>query len=944
MLHKVLTYQLSARESVLLRSTYKSPTSVHIFSFSTDDTQLFPRIPQSDPNIIRTQVDLRGWAIEALSPTTTQVTLIEQSDPKGWSNKSSLPQQIITTVSGVGEFVIKNGGPPVLTRLGGGRAIINRYEHERSTFRLEYEADASRGATTSSQDTTPAASTTDLPATATPLSTTRPFVECEIRCDPEIWGGPVDVLVDPPAQAVSCLRRHRLSDNGGGLWITIEHDAFFVMDERLKVTIRKGFSSSAKDKNAVLVNGTRIKVEVEELPESEIKNLVKRKRVKPVRIPLDQPPVLGAIQRRRAEWAAEDENSPIVDDSASSIMFPQRPRGSAFLGSPFGRLMTTAVSQAAMSTTSAMSAVAKPFALTEQTVPTANKEPMQHALEALAYLRSLYTRTSQEGWVQVSDNGGLPILRNLETEISRTIPVHKASKVLEGINAEEVVNLLTSYDTRKIWDDRFDSAVILQDYGYGCQTAFTVIKGAFPFQPRGFYTASVVACSSRTSDVRADDGPGSETRSNLVHYIATASFNPQSVDDFSSNKYNPLGYAIGRVLVRGWICETLDPYTTENYAIPSTRCTFVSAVDFAGAVPATYNSVLNASLPRAIIRFENYLKLSTNLPFLYTPSFGIAIEPEEGPQEGWSFHRRDQNRLLLGRRYLADQNEFQVMIAVDMTQNGAFGRLDDTTPTPSGFLRKESPPSPTNVEAFHRPRTVSLSPPGSYTSDVRRSQSPDATSPFRHNTVGRASLSNSNSMAYRRKPLPSFSAQNDAAFKDFVVADFVVDSKQFPNGFTVNTQPLSRIPEETVDLNIVSDDQPPTSLPIEVKIFAISNALFKASYSDRSGSRYLVRISLPTSLYDTPPLEDPLTGQTITAPPRPPWLLDLIEKGGLVKINIKPVPVSASPTSSSSATPKIFVGTEAADVVNERKSLTILGKEQFNPSMSMPWVARFVCN
>ncbi|CAG8773973.1 6882_t:CDS:2, partial [Acaulospora colombiana] len=49
-----------------------------------------------------------------------------------------------------------------------------------------------------------------------------------------------------------------------------------------------------------------------------------------------------------------------------------------------------------------------------------------------------------------------------------------------------------------------------------------------------------------------------------------------------------------RVLVRGWICETLDPYTTENYAIPSTRCTFLSAVDFAGAVPAAYNSVLNA--------------------------------------------------------------------------------------------------------------------------------------------------------------------------------------------------------------------------------------------------------------------------------------------------------------------------------------------------------------
>lgn len=75
-----------------LKTTYKSPTSVHVFSFSTDDHGLFPSIPPVDPIIIRTQIDLQGWSIEALSPNTTQVTLVEQSDPKGWTNKSSIPQ------------------------------------------------------------------------------------------------------------------------------------------------------------------------------------------------------------------------------------------------------------------------------------------------------------------------------------------------------------------------------------------------------------------------------------------------------------------------------------------------------------------------------------------------------------------------------------------------------------------------------------------------------------------------------------------------------------------------------------------------------------------------------------------------------------------------------------------------------------------------------------
>lgn len=93
-----LTYHLfciefnRARDSVQLKTTYKSPTSVHVFSFSTDDHGLFPSIPPVDPLVIRTQVDLQGWSIEALSPNTTQVTLLEQSDPKGWSSKTSIPQ------------------------------------------------------------------------------------------------------------------------------------------------------------------------------------------------------------------------------------------------------------------------------------------------------------------------------------------------------------------------------------------------------------------------------------------------------------------------------------------------------------------------------------------------------------------------------------------------------------------------------------------------------------------------------------------------------------------------------------------------------------------------------------------------------------------------------------------------------------------------------------
>jgi hypothetical protein len=67
-------WPVQGRDTVLLKTVYKSPTTIHVFSFSADDPYLFPSIPPQDPTLIRTQVDLQGWAIETLSPSTTQLT------------------------------------------------------------------------------------------------------------------------------------------------------------------------------------------------------------------------------------------------------------------------------------------------------------------------------------------------------------------------------------------------------------------------------------------------------------------------------------------------------------------------------------------------------------------------------------------------------------------------------------------------------------------------------------------------------------------------------------------------------------------------------------------------------------------------------------------------------------------------------------------------------
>ncbi|KAG8693421.1 hypothetical protein FRC08_009116 [Ceratobasidium sp. 394] len=127
-------WPVNPRDTLLLKTSYKSPTAAHVFSFSTTDTTLFPALPPPELPTIRTHVDLHGFAIEALSPTTTLLTLLEQSRAKTGA------AGMVATLAGIGEMVIRGGGaPPVVSRLSGARKTRVRYEHERGVWRVEYE-------------------------------------------------------------------------------------------------------------------------------------------------------------------------------------------------------------------------------------------------------------------------------------------------------------------------------------------------------------------------------------------------------------------------------------------------------------------------------------------------------------------------------------------------------------------------------------------------------------------------------------------------------------------------------------------------------------------------------------------------------------------------------------------------------------------------------------
>ncbi|KAJ7746796.1 hypothetical protein DFH07DRAFT_942614 [Mycena maculata] len=934
-------WPVNGRDSVVLKTVYKSPTTIHVFSFSADDPHLFPNIPSVDPTVIRTQVDLQGWAIETLSPTTTLLTLLEQSDPKGWTNKTSIPTLMINALAGIGEFAIKCGGPPVVTRLSGAKANDMRYDHDRSSFKVEYEASTSRQSGNGGSDASNAIGSAGMPV-----------IECELRCDLDTWAPSLDIVVDPPPQSLSCLRRHRLSTEGGGLWLTLTHDAMFVDDERLLVLVRR---APGKEKGLVMVNGSRVSVDLEELQENEIKSLSKRKRVKPARIPLDQPPVVGVIRRRRAEWDADSEDSSGSDSNARSMGWATAPR----ISSPLTRFFTYTVDQTSAATRQAVAAISPATGVGDNAVPSASKLPMQYALEALAWIQQSHPHSSSDGWTALNDKG-LSVRRKLSPEISPVIQVHKGEKVIEGVSAEELAAIVTEFDCRKKWDDRFDSATVLESYGADCRTAFLVAKAGFPFRDRGFYVASVLA-RAYVAPSRRPNGEVAEQSNGLRNAIfcVSASFSPESVPSFSPAKYNPYGLPIGRVFVDAWILETLDPYTKENYAIPSTRCTHMVAVDYAGSIPAAFNSMINAAAPRAILAVEAYFKSISSLPITRLPAAGLVISEKEAHEPfagaAWRVRRRDEHRVLVHTKYVPDERVYRSTILLHVPAPAAppspMTRAEDRTPRPSRLTLSpglpDTPEVPLGLPSSGSDSTLT---PGSAISGLPSSTSPSSFPPARVSSPSlqpparertlSTSTSTSGTVRQRTESAGSASARevrarSSSAFTikgevrpptDLLVAELVVDSKLYPEGYAIGLRTRLRadvavgvrgqfIPLCAERAEGRRDDVLPLATTIHVMP---SSPLHSSGLTAEAPTRHLVKLTLPTAQYQISTVRDPLTDEVRGAPPKPPWLLALEEGGAVVEVEVRPGGKGAV----------VVVDGKDVAVVNEKEALTTLGREE----------------
>ncbi|GAA5822101.1 hypothetical protein JCM10212_005649 [Sporobolomyces blumeae] len=1009
-------WPVAARDSVTLRTSYKSPTSVHIFSFSTDDHSLFPHIPPCAPGVIRTQTDLYGWSIESLSPTTTSITLLDQSDPKGWSNKGWTPNQLVQAVAGVRDFTIKNGAPPVVTRLSGGRKRNIEYEHEKGWFKVEYEWSGTRDppfgvddagrdgnagslfdsasidpdrrsvlttTTTTTDDrasisTEASASTRRQPQIHSPSirpdSNAAPPIELELRCDVSVWSpSGLEIMVDPPPSSVSCLSRHRLS-SGGGLWLTIEHPPAIVESEgKVTVTVRRAQGvARGSEKGGVSINGARVRVDVEVLEEEKVRELEGRKRKKISPIPLDQYETLGARVwtgggagagagagggGAAGAGAGAGGNAPAQAGTplaatargGSLSTLPEGEDGKVGARSAGGSKEDSTTSATLGGKASSVPSVdgatdaledngpSSSTSGVEPTVPMTKPplEPPAAALEALAYLQSFHAEQGPEltdpapGWSIVSERGGTVVRKKIVPRISDVFPVYRGDKIVQGLTADEMASVVTSPGCRRVWDERVDQAVPLASFGNGISTLAISTKPAFPFKARIFYVATVVA------SVKVPSASSTSSTSTVV-FVASASYTPRADSDpFDPARINPSSLLGGEVLLEGWILETLDPYTSSVLAIPSTRCTYLAAIDQKGSVPLALNQVLNANLAKSIGNVETFGKTKGPLPRIWSPSPGVQIEgPLSEDGEGdcvWRLttSRNEGPSRVVCSNYGDEENTFRALFRV--AAKTSIGSKDDETDRQAGDKQEAGSGRAKGAPSASTGTTNKSLSVGStlLKSELPRSASFNfgtAAPPVLHKSSATSELSHRKSRGSLRSKSPaappiatgappsvapaapglSNPASVDAAAQDIVVAEFVVDLKQYPHGYSILTNsnllpspdvaapfdPLSLEPLPPRSLAPSSSSSP--SLPLRVTAHdAPLPSILTASLDAWKRANHLVRVLVPTSPI-THPLQDPLRDPAQTKTDKPEWFKLLVDGGGaLVEVKIVPLPAPA---------------------------------------------------
>lgn len=368
--------------------------------------------------------------------------------------------------------------------------------------------------------------------------------------------------------------------------------------------------------------------------------------------------------------------------------------------------------------------------------------------------------------------------------------------------------------------------------------------------------------------------------------------------------------------------QNIDPYGNESLVIPSTRCTYYSAIDYAGSIPTAMNASLNSTMPNLILGVQTYLQKRSAAPHIRFPAAGVNFEVHKedltsssplhgaGRMKSWSLDDVDDECIFVNDSFDPAEAEYRSTYLVRINFSGDAV----ATPVPSPALRLPSSEGWSSSSAEGSILTSSLSRARSSNSLRTPAEAPavltrqDSTASNRsgrrvpHSSSEssvRSMFSQSSNATLLAAPSSVQTVPRRSLTEDLLVAELIVDTRSFPAGYNVSTV-WKRPPSTAGSSSDATSPHLPLAIdglrsldgvPLQITISSLSpSVLHSASLSTSPPRRrHLVRLTLPTGQFSKPPVQDPLRGDQWIGPPRPKWYQTLEGSGAALQLMLDPL-------------------------------------------------------
>ncbi|KAF9117200.1 hypothetical protein BGX27_000049 [Mortierella sp. AM989] len=556
----------SPKDMAVLNTTFITKDAIHYFATSVDDINQYPSIPPPQSPFVRSELVVSGWYLETIKPQSVRIEYIAQAAPTGWmvpgTALGAMTTEMPFCVAEIIKYLETYGSPPTLVSIRRGRALGVDYSHTKSSFRLEYV-----------QDSNP------------------------------IFSGQRASL-----QQIHIADRQRRSTvdvtAGAGSPENTQHNSPKLgPTDKLLAEIRLDARSWAKNGDCEITidpppskvlcscvphDGTGYRLRIEHssgraVPAGGKVLLMARKPLKAGcglvvnGVPIKTPPMehLESWIHQKAQSVDRDK-LPSVDEALleNGNQDEEDVAASTEVGKDNANSASDESNQTSTSVQSNINSDKKRS-------PVSLLTPLQYAQGAMDLLTRIKS-DSEDSWSVVSDSkGGLRVTKRfIPTEISDQVPLVRGEKIIEGFSLEEIATVIGTLGTRpKLTASAEASARCPQ---------IVILSTSIPYETVPISSATAIDSSSGTP---ISKGPQPRPRAHL-HLSA-------------------------------WILEGIDPYSS-SHPIPSTRVTYMTALDLGGSVPQRISGLFQTTFPKMITQVESYLQLQAAPPIVRIPELSVT--------------------------------------------------------------------------------------------------------------------------------------------------------------------------------------------------------------------------------------------------------------------------------------------------------------------------------